>query len=442
MKINGLNKIYKYTENTAHTIPILPDGVRPSGVISDSIFDYNNSILDYSNSNAFGITFPGYPYLAQLSLISEYRSPVETTAQEMCRKWGKIVSTSINDLSEKIYMLENEFIKYDIKGMFRQCAINDGFFGRSQIYIKTKNDDKFRESPLLLSKETFFINDLEGFNVIEPVWTTPYLYNSIDPTRQDFYVPHSWFILGKLTHATRLLTFISRPVPDILKPAYNFGGMSMSQLMEPYVNNWIRTRDSINEMIHSFSVCGVATDMQTTLSDSGDVDNLLKRAELFNKMRDNRGLMITDKNTEEFFQFNTPLTGLSELQAQAQEHMSTPSHTPLVKLTGITPAGLNASSDGEIRVYYDYINASQEILFRKPIQTVLDILQLNLFGEIDKGIGFEFLPLTESTPKEVAEIKQIEIDSSIALISSGVISSQEERERLKTDKSSGYNNLI
>jgi hypothetical protein len=70
---------------------------------------------------------------------------------------------------------------------------------------------------------------------------------------------------------------------------------------------------------------------------------MLKRAQLFNMMRDNRGVMMLDKDSEEFFQHNTPLSSLTELQAQAQEHMAAPTHIPLVKLTGVTPAGLNAS---------------------------------------------------------------------------------------------------
>ena len=44
--------------------------------------------------------------------------------------------------------------------------------------------------------------------------------------------------------------------------------------------------------------------------------------------------------------------------------MCSVSGQPLVKFTGITPNGLNASSDGEIRVFYDDIHAEQEAVFR------------------------------------------------------------------------------
>ena len=40
----------------------------------------------------------------------------------------------------------------------------------------------------------------------------------------DWYKPSSWFVQGTEVHSTRLMTFIGREVPDLLKPAYSFGG--------------------------------------------------------------------------------------------------------------------------------------------------------------------------------------------------------------------------
>ncbi|MTV78262.1 DUF1073 domain-containing protein, partial [Streptococcus pneumoniae] len=76
----------------------------------------------------------------------------------------------------------------------------------------------------------------------------------------------SWFVMGKATHSSRLLSFMARPVTDLLKPAYNFGGMSLSQLLEPYVNNWLSTRDNVSALIANFSRSGLATNMGSILN--------------------------------------------------------------------------------------------------------------------------------------------------------------------------------
>jgi hypothetical protein len=67
--------------------------------------------------------------------------------------------------------------------------------------------------------------------------------------------------------------------------------------------------------------------MQATLSGAAD-PSLFMRAELFNKIRDNRGMFLTDKDTEKFFQYATSLSGVDALQAQAQEQMASVSSIP------------------------------------------------------------------------------------------------------------------
>jgi hypothetical protein len=107
---------------------------------------------------------------------------------------------------------------------------------------------------------------------------------------------------------------------------------------------------------------------------------------------------------EEFFNVSTQLGTLDKLQAQAQEQMASISGIPLVKLLGVTPSGLNASSDGEIRVFYDYILAYQERMFSLPLRKVLDIVMLSEFGEIDESISFQFEPLWQMSDAEKADV--------------------------------------
>src|SRR5262249_38622039 len=130
-----------------------------------------------------------------------------------------------------------------------------------------------------------------------------------------------------------------------------------------------------------------------------------------------------------------------KLQAQAQEHMAAPSHIPLVKLTGITPSGLNASSEGEIQVWYDWVRSYQIAFYNKHLKHVLDILQLHLFGMIDEAVRFTWRPLSSPTVKELSEIRKANAEAAGTLIDKGVISPEEERERVSSDPESGYDNL-
>ena len=417
--------------------PSLPDGVKPNGLAMD-----NSPLGNFGADCFFGTGFIGYPRLAELAQISEYRSVSETTANEMTRQWIEVKSVGEEDNSEAIKQIEECYERLNVRGVFRKAIETDGLFGRGQILVQIKDHDGKLANPLLLTEKTIAKGSLKALVNIEPMWTTPAPYNAIDPTLPDFYKPKAWYVMAQEIHASRLFTLISRPVPDMLKPAYNFGGVSMTQLMMPYVERWLRTVDSVSDLLHSFSLSGIKTDMSAILSGSDDGDtNIMLRAELYNRLRDNRGLMLLSKDEEEFFQFNTPLSGLDALLAQSQEQMAAPSHTPLVKLLGITPSGLNASTEGEIAVYYDHIRAMQENLLRDPLDKLLKLVQLHLFSKVNDNITFDFVPLQQMSETELSTIRKSDTDRDVAYIQAGVVSAEEVRGRLASEPDSGYNGI-
>ena len=430
-------------ERRPFSIPKLPPGVVPRGakMALDSAI---SPMLGWLNDqNGFcGMGFPGFTYLSELSQRSEYRSPAETYAFETTRTW--ITLTGADD--KKLKELNQHIQKFKVRALLRNASLLDGFFGRAQIYIgiKGQGSDLARQKPLLIEPETIKQGSLEKLRLIEPVWTTPFMYNTNDPTRDDFYVPEAWYVLGKKTHSDRLLTFISHPLPDIVKPAYNFSGMSLIQLIEPYVKRWLKTVDSVNRLVSNYSVSCIKTNMMAQLEGAGDELQLSKRAQLFNIMKDNRGVMMLDKDSEDFFQVNTPLSGLSDLQAQAQEHMAAPTHIPLVKLTGITPSGLNASSEGELKVWYDYCDAYRTDFYDTHLTTILRLLQLDLWGTVDEAITYNWEPLDTPTQAELSKMRHQDAEADKIYFgdpTNPVVSPDEVRVKLKNSKTSGYDQL-
>ncbi len=407
-----------------------------------------NPVYAYVSEAYAGMGFIGYPYLAELSQRPEYRKMSDVIAKEMTRKWIKLEVKGEDDKSDKLEVIEKAMRRHRLRAKFRLAALQDGLFGRSQIYIDVKTpsgmlawaDPDELKSILVKSPAKIAKGALVGFKVIDPVWTTPYLYNSDNPMRPDFYKPTSWFVLGRQVHSSRLLNIVSREVPDLLKPSYNFGGMSMTQLAIPYVDNWLKTRQSVANLIDGFSVPLFATNMAAVLTGEPGND-VFSRVDLFNRMRTNRGAWAIDKDSEDFRFENVPLSGLDALQNQSLEQLSVVSGIPLVKLMGISPSGLNATADGEIRVFYDDMHSAQESVFRDPLQQCLDVIQLSEFGEIDPDITFSFVPLWQMSEKELADVRKLDAETGAVLIESGAISPQEERERVAADETNGYHSL-
>ena len=160
-------------------------------------------------------------------------------------------------------------MRFGVKSSIQKAAEHDCFLGADRfILILTGRIVNLR----ILDPRTIKNNSLKRIVNVEPIWTTPVAYNSIDPVAPDFYNPNKWWMLGKEIHASRLLTVITRPLPDMLKPAFNFSGMSMSQLTEAYVDNWLRTRQSVADLISNFSIISLATSMDQVLQGTGDAE--------------------------------------------------------------------------------------------------------------------------------------------------------------------------
>lgn len=445
-----------YTIDVAKQHP--PVAIPPSGgmAMDETLIETNEwavnawlqgGLLDSALSE--GLAFLGFPYLSELAQRPEYRIISETMATEMTRMWIRFRAASEDqDKTERIKELTDFLDSIKIRERFAECALHDGWFGRAHLYLdcgpvadaEIRTPIGTRDGKLLKGK--IGRGWLKGLKVIEPIWTYPTTYNASNPLAPGWYDPAIWYVMGKEIDRSRLLTFIGRPVPDLLRPSYSFGGLSMSQMAKPYVDIWLKTRASVAEIVRSFSVMVLKTDMAQMFQPGGVGGlDLQSRVAMFNAYRDNQGTMIVDNAREDFANVSAPLSGLHELQAQAQEHMMSVGRIPAVKFTGMQPSGLNASSEGEIRAWYDTVNAYQPILFGQNLNMVIDAAMVSLWGETDPEIIYEWVPLWSMTEKESAEIRKTDADTDSVYINAGVLDPVEIRTRLANDPKSVYSGL-
>lgn len=422
--------------------PSVPDGDQLRMAMDDAL----KPIYGFAANFNFGFfgdgeAWPGFPYLAELTQRPEYRMITETRAKEMTRKWIKLTYDGDEPNDEKLDALGQAIERFKIRDLFRKAAEHDGFFGGGQVFIDVGAPVPRLKEPLIISDTTIRKGGVKGFVTIEPMWSYPNAYNSTDPLKPDFFTPQTWFVNGTMVHRTRLLTMISAEMPDILKPAYSFRGLSMSQRAKPYVDNWLRTRQSVSDITHAFSIVVLKSLLQSQIASGAEWTSVYDRIDIFNATRDNRGTMVIDKESEEMDILNAPLGTLDALQAQAQEQMASVSQIPLVKLLGITPSGLNASSDGEIRVFYDNILAMQEHLFRDPLKRIIEVIQINEFGSVDRKIGFDFVSLWQMDEAAQALIRKTDADTDALYIEAGVLDPLEVRTKLANDDQSPYAGL-
>lgn len=477
-------------ENTPFRLPWFPKFAEPKDkrfiMAMDNMPFFADAGQQWLEGGAFaaeGLVFLGYTYLSELAQRPEYRIMAETIADDATREWISfdVTGTEKQQAEERakdpagydermadpderkkriiaagkqdrVKALIDDQERLEVRDRFFWASCFDSYMGRSHLYLQIGNADfeasvgemaapignsRDETSRSKVSRES----PLKYIKTVEPIWTYPLGYNAQNPLSPDWYNPQQWYVMGRQIHISRIPAFISRPVPDILKPAYAFGGLPLTQLAKPYVDIWLDTRQSVADLIKSFSVMILQTDLSTMVQPQSAA-GLLTRVALFNMLRDNQGLFVTNNATEDFKNVSAPIAGLHELQAQAQEHMLSVSRIPAVKFTGIQPAGLNASSEGEIKVYDDTIQAYQKRIFDPNLTRIINFQMLSLWGDVDPEITHRWNQLRQLTDAEKAEQKKKEADYYDVLVNNiGAFSPAEVRKVVIDDPESPFAGL-
>ena len=114
---------------------------------------------------------------------------------------------------------------------------------------------------------------------------------------------------------------------------------------------------------------------------------------------------------------------------------------PAVKYTGLSPQGMNASNEGEIRAFYDTIRAMQTSLFKPGLTTTVDVAQLSLWGKRNEKIKWDFEELWEETSKERSDRQKAEGERDQIYVDLGVLAPEEVRQRVIDDPQLPYGDL-
>ncbi|MEX9938126.1 phage portal protein [Providencia rettgeri] len=379
-------------------------------------YDVLNSTLSV-DSNAS--VFLGFPVLATLAQQTEYYNMAQVVADEMVRNWITIKSS--DEAQDKVELIEKALVKYDIKRLIHEAVKQDAIFGVGHIFVGI--DDQDVSLPLILDKRAIPVGAKLKFKVIDPVFTYPAFYNATDPLDGNFYKPESWFVMGKKVHESRLIDIVSRPVPDMLKPSYNFAGLSLTQLMMPYVDDWTKMRQNVIKIVRTLRMRALKTELESMLQDKKEFE---KRMKLFVQTQDNFGIWAMNAG-EEFIHQQTSLSDLSNLLSNYQEQLCIPARITNLKLLGNAPAGLNASGQSELDTWHETVSGMQERDIRRALETLINIIQLVEIGEIDSSITFDFNPLDEVTDKEAADIVKVQVETIAIASDSQIISTDEAR---------------
>lgn len=383
--------------------------------------------------------FLGYGALLHFSQNPLIVRGVELRADETVKNGWSIERQGEDGKDEeiKIEALEEDFKRFKIDRHFHTMDTYCGYFGGGLLYVDVFGQDP--KKPLTYTKGGFPKGSLLGFKPLEPILVTPGYYNSENPLKQDYYKPKFWLVQGIQTHSDRLLHFKNNEISYILKPAYNFFGISTTQKVLDDVAHFTSSREAVARLLKKFSLWVFKHDRRVT-NNAVAKRKVDERIQHFAKNRDNDGVIGIDKD-EDILNISANLSGTADILSQFKTFVASAFETPDVKFWGISPGGLNSTGDSDFKNFYDYIESNQREIYEDNLNAVLKIIQLNRYGKIDPTIVIRFKPLSEENEQQVATIRKTTMETAIGYLGAGVIDQDEIRKNLIEDKNSGFSNI-
>jgi uncharacterized protein len=161
---------------------------------------------------------------------------------------------------------------------------------------------------------------------------------------------------------------------------------------------------------------------------SGDKETLHNRMQLVDISRSVARAIMVDAESESFERVHASFAGLPELLRMLILRLAGAAEMPATVLMGMAPAGMNATGESDIRIWYDAVQDWQTEVMKPRIERVLRLLLLakesDLQGEPD-GWEVKFNPLWQMTDKEQAELEKLVADKDAVYIDKQVLLPEE-----------------
>lgn len=305
--------------------------------------------------------------------------------------------------------------------------------GRLALFVvETSNPKEWYENPFNIDGVTKGM--YKGIKQIDPQWVTADLTdaNVQDPASIDFYEPTYYVIGGRKYHKSHFIKFVPFPVPNVLKPLYNYFGVSVPERIYERVYASERTANEAPQLAMTKRLLTIG------MADVEGMDELTIRQNIleFIEMRDNYGVQTVGKE-DVVQQFDTSLADLDATIMTQYQLVASASNVPATKLLGTTPKGFNSTGEYEEANYREELESIQSNDLEELLQRHYDMLMRSDDLPVTE-ISITWAPLDSPTAVESADIELKEAQTDVALASTGAIDGLDIRKKLASNKASSY----
>jgi len=276
-----------------------------------------------------------------------------------------------------------------------------------------------------------------GMAQVDPYWCVPELDAEAvqDPASEYFYEPTWWVINGQRYHRSHLCIFRANEVPDMLKPVYRYGGISVPQRIVERVYAAERTANEGPQLAMTKRLTVWKTDLAALYANQ---DKSAAHMAIFAEYRDNHGVKLVDTD-DSIEQHDTGLADLDATIMTQYQLVAAAANVPATKLLGTTPKGFNATGEYDESSYHEELETIQSNDLTPVLERHYLLLTKSRGDKV--AVTIDWAPVDSPTAVEWATINKTKAETDNVLALAGAIDGMDIRARLKKDPNSEYTGI-
>lgn len=231
-------------------------------------------------------------------------------------------------------------------------------------------------------------------------------------------------------HASRLIVFGGART-SWRQRQFNEGfDLSVLQRCQDALRDTDQTWRAVMNLLQDMSQAVFKIKGLVSMIADGKKDVVLNRMEVVNMARSIARAVVIDADGEDFSHVGAAnLTGVEPLLVRSIVRLATAAEMPVTILAGVSPTGMNATGDGEIRIWYKRVTREREDIEPQCMRLASIIARSE---GLEPPAELEWPSLWEPTETETADLDAKRAGTDKVRIDSAVLDAREARRMLIT----------
>lgn len=343
----------------------------------------------------------------------------------------RIVTLVVDDAIKNFIEIEgdqDECIVQELEALFipeklTEALYWDRLFGMSVALILA-DDGQELDKPINL-KRLRRVSGIEVFDKRSVMEDSASLYYDTDVRDVNFGKAEYYTITppnGNLfkVHRSRLWIFDGETLPKLERIANNGAGLSCLDGIPAAINRVKTSMDKTIDIMDKVSTSLLKLQgLSNVLQTEEGTKAVIKRLDLIDYSRRLNGSVAIDKD-DEYAVFNIPLGGLTDIIQEMEQYVCAVTGYPFTKLFGRSPAGMNATGQSDMQIYYDKVKSYQKRKLRPALEYLVKLIQLSSEGPT-QGKELEKWSIKFKALQQLNDLEQANVDKTQAEVRAAVV---------------------